>query len=66
MKESSGFRRKSHGMEITMKRIELFNKEHGVRENVKITDIEDNDGSNTGTKVEILCLYRYFLIQKPD
>lgn len=54
IKETSGFRRKSHGMEITLKRIELFNKEQGVQENVSIIDLFDEQGNSSGTKVEIL------------
>ncbi len=38
----------SHGIEITLKRIELFNKEHGKDETVVITDL-----TSGGTKVEI-------------
>jgi len=42
---------KSHGIEITLKRIELFNKEHGREGNVIISDCTTE--KNTGTKVEI-------------
>jgi hypothetical protein len=57
IRQSSGFSRKSHGMEITLKRIELFNKEHGVNENVIITDLVAPDGSAAGTRVEIPLAY---------
>ncbi|MEJ7625381.1 MAG: two-component regulator propeller domain-containing protein [Ferruginibacter sp.] len=43
---------KSHGIEITLKRIELFNKENGREGKVIISDCTTND-KNTGTKVEI-------------
>lgn len=42
-------KRQSHGMEITLKRISLFNQENGVKETVTITDLQDP----TGTKVTI-------------
>lgn len=57
IKERSGYNRKSHGMEITLKRIELFNKDHGVKQNVSITDLYTADGSSAGTRVDILLAY---------
>jgi len=45
--------RKSHGIDITMKRIELFNKEHGFDSTVKITDLKNEAGNPLGTRVEI-------------
>lgn len=57
IREGSGFRRKSHGMEITLKRIELFNKDNGVDETVKIVDLLNSDGSPAGTRVEIPLAY---------
>jgi ligand-binding sensor domain-containing protein len=45
--------RKSHGIEITLKRIELFNKEHNFPETVRIIDLQDDSGNALGTKVEI-------------
>jgi ligand-binding sensor domain-containing protein len=53
IRASSGYNRKSHGMEITLKRIELFNKEHGLDQNVTISDIVAEGGTAAGTKVEI-------------
>jgi ligand-binding sensor domain-containing protein len=44
-------KQKSHGMEITTKRIELFNRSHQIVEQVRIIDVSD-DGM-TGTIVEI-------------
>jgi hypothetical protein len=49
IREKSGYSRKSHGMEITMKRIELFNREHGIEEKVAVFDLENG----SGTRVEI-------------
>lgn len=45
--------RKSHGMDITLKRIELFNKEHNFEAAVHIVDLFYADGSAAGTRVEI-------------
>ncbi|MGB8194542.1 MAG: hypothetical protein WCF67_21600 [Chitinophagaceae bacterium] len=39
---------KSHGIEITLKRIELFNNEHGKEGSVEITDV-----AGGGTRVKI-------------
>jgi len=46
--------KKSHGMEITMKRIELFNKENGLEARPVITDGQDENGQPRGTRVEIM------------
>jgi Putative regulator of cell autolysis len=46
--------KKSHGMEITMKRIELFNKENGLEARPVITDGKDELGHPRGTRVEIM------------
>jgi len=48
LKKSYLTKHKSHGIEITLKRIELFNKAHGKELNVKILDIPGG-----GTRVEI-------------
>ncbi len=48
LKKSFLVKHKSHGIEITLKRIELFNKEHGKELNVAITDIPEG-----GTRVAI-------------
>ena len=48
-----GAKRKSHGIEITLKRIELFNKEHGFNGVVNFIDLKDINGNALGTKVEI-------------
>lgn len=45
--------RKSHGIDITLKRIELFNKEHGFDGSVRIIDLENTNGHAAGTRVEI-------------
>ncbi|RYY48244.1 MAG: hypothetical protein EOO06_10675 [Chitinophagaceae bacterium] len=45
--------RKSHGIDITLKRIALFNKEHAFAEEVTITDKVNVDGSPAGTSVAI-------------
>jgi ligand-binding sensor domain-containing protein len=48
-KKQDGVKRESHGMEITLKRIDLFNRENGLIDAVKIIDLKDP----TGTKVII-------------
>lgn len=45
--------RKSHGIDITFKRIELFNKEHSFDKTVNIIDKKNEDGSAAGTRIEI-------------
>jgi ligand-binding sensor domain-containing protein len=56
IRDRSGYNRKSHGMEITLKRIGLFNKEHKVAEKVTITDLEVL-GQTAGTVVIIPLAY---------
>jgi ligand-binding sensor domain-containing protein len=46
-------KRQSHGMEITLKRIGLFNKEYNLEEDVQINDLENP----TGTQVIITLAY---------
>ena len=48
-KKQDPVKRESHGMGITLKRIDLFNKENGVQDKVEIIDLQDP----TGTKVII-------------
>ncbi len=45
---------KPSGILITQKRLELINKLKDSESNVKVIDLLDTDGSNLGTKVEIL------------
>lgn len=45
----------SHGMDITLKRIELFNQEHGQKLPLSVTDLQDAEGNPAGTCVRI-CL----------
>jgi len=44
---------KSHGLEITLKRIELYNQEHKFSGTVLISDLKESDGSSSGTLIEI-------------
>ena len=57
IRDRSGFNRKSHGLEITLKRIELFNKEAGITAPVVITDLLDAAGEPAGTRVVIGVAY---------
>jgi ligand-binding sensor domain-containing protein len=50
-------KKQSHGMDITLKRIELFNKENAFEETVIIKDLTDTQGNAAGTSVEILLAY---------
>jgi len=50
-KQFSPVRHKSHGMEITLKRIELFNKEHGINKAVEVIDKTTEAHGETGTRV---------------
>ena len=52
-KQLSPGKNKSHGIEITMKRIELFNKEHHINTEVQVMDKLKEDGSSAGTLVKI-------------
>ncbi|MBZ4187489.1 sensor histidine kinase [Niabella beijingensis] len=53
-KEQLNFNRKSHGLDITLKRIESFNKGAAIADPVRITDLLDPDGNSAGTRVEVL------------
>lgn len=44
---------KSYGLEITLKRIELFNQEHKFPGIVNIIDLKHPNGSAAGTRIEI-------------
>ncbi len=44
---------KSYGLEITLKRIELFNQEHKFPGIVNIIDLKHPDGSAAGTRIEL-------------
>lgn len=45
--------RKSHGIDITLKRIELFNKQYEFDGTVRIIDLQTADGKPAGTRIEI-------------
>ncbi len=47
-------KKKSIGMQLTHERLELMKKELGLDISVKITDLKDNAGQATGTRVELL------------
>ncbi|MBC7901903.1 MAG: histidine kinase [Gemmatimonadaceae bacterium] len=58
IKQRSGYSRKSHGIEITLKRIELFNKEYGIGETVTVKDLSDTGGNPAGTEIVIRLAYQ--------
>lgn len=47
----------SHGMDITLKRIELFNQEHDQKLPLSVTDLTDAEGRPAGTSVRICLAY---------
>jgi ligand-binding sensor domain-containing protein len=49
----SADKQKSHGIEITLKRIELFNKDHNFNGKVAFEDLKDKAGLALGTRVSI-------------
>jgi ligand-binding sensor domain-containing protein/anti-sigma regulatory factor (Ser/Thr protein kinase) len=50
-------RRQSHGMDITVKRITLFNRENGTDREIQITDKHDAAGNPVGTVVKVFLAY---------
>lgn len=60
-KKHSPTQRKSHGLDITLKRIEFFNKEHGIDMEAVVTDLYHTDGTPAGTRVEVYlaCVERF-------
>ncbi len=46
--------KKSHGLEITLKRMDLFNRSNGVEGSAVVTDLYDAAGGAAGTRVELL------------
>lgn len=57
LRERSGYSRRSHGMEITLKRIALFNKEHNLALPINILDLQNGNGEPSGTRIEIPLAY---------
>lgn len=53
LKAKSFFERKSHGMDITIKRIDLFNSTYHQTLPLKIIDLYDHNNEPAGTRVEI-------------
>ena len=53
MMEKAGMQRKSTGMYITKARLEMLNQELHDQFAVNVTDMKDDDGNPTGTKVEL-------------
>lgn len=53
LKAKSFFERKSHGMDITIKRIDLFNSAYHQTLPLKIIDLYDHNNEPAGTRVEI-------------
>ncbi|MCF8369868.1 MAG: histidine kinase [Bacteroidales bacterium] len=57
VRESSGIVRKSSGMFITKARLEMLNQEINEQFDVKVTDLYDDRGTPSGTRVELNILF---------
>ncbi len=53
MKKHEDSKRKSHGIDITIKRIALFNNEPYADQTIQIIDLINEEGTAVGTRVEI-------------
>jgi len=53
IKQKLGLHEKSRGMMISKERLDFFNKTENDIYSVKITDLTDDDGNPSGTKVEL-------------
>ncbi len=58
IKRQSGLKKKSRGMMITRERLEILNKNANEKFSVKVTDLKDDVGNPTGTRVELVILYQ--------
>ncbi|MCB2221373.1 MAG: histidine kinase [Bacteroidetes bacterium] len=58
IREKQGIHRKSSGMHITKARLEMLNKKNMEDFAVRVTDLKDNEGKSTGTKVELMIQYQ--------
>jgi ligand-binding sensor domain-containing protein len=52
--KNSGIVRKSRGMLITQARLEILNRQSKDEFSVKVTDLKDEAGNPTGTKIELI------------
>jgi tetratricopeptide (TPR) repeat protein len=58
MKSKSAEKEKSMGLRITEDRLNLLNREKGIRTIFKIEDLRDLDGNSTGTRVHLKISYQ--------
>lgn len=58
LKEQSGMSHKSSGMLITQERLDILNKSGEDQLSVKIIDLENDDGSSAGTRIELKIGYQ--------
>ena len=58
IKKESGFNRKSRGLIITKERLELLSRQQKDKFSINIVDLKDSEGSPTGTRVELMILFR--------
>ena len=58
IKKQSGLDTRAKGMLITKERLEILNQNLNQKFSVKVTDLTDNEGNSTGTKVELVILFQ--------
>jgi hypothetical protein len=58
LREQSGIKRKPRGMMITQERLDILSKQRKRGFSVKVTDLKNQKGEPTGTRVEIILQFR--------
>ncbi len=58
LKSKTATKQKSHGMKITAARMDIVNKVYNVNAGVAITDLKNDTGKQTGTRVLITLKYK--------
>jgi len=58
IKKNSGLNSRSKGMLITKERLEILNQGSEKKYSVKVTDLTDENGNASGTKVELVILFQ--------
>jgi ligand-binding sensor domain-containing protein len=58
LKSKTATKQKSHGMKITAERMDIVNRVYNVEAGVTITDIQQEDGKQNGTRVLITLKYK--------
>lgn len=58
IRERSDLKHKSKGMMITQKRLDILNERSETQKNITITDLKDENNQASGTKVEVVIVYK--------